>query len=121
MLARLSGTSMASPFVAGLVALMFEAAGRPLAVRQTRQLLLATARPLSPGEPQSRWGSGYVDVAAAVAAAAEVGSRTASAVSERLNQQQNQHQDRHQDQHQNQHLDHGWRQREPSGPRGRLA
>jgi len=71
-LARMSGTSMAAPFVAGTIALMFQAARLPLRVRQTRELLLNAAHPLSNGEPQFRWGSGYVDVENAVAGAAEL-------------------------------------------------
>jgi outer membrane protein OmpA-like peptidoglycan-associated protein len=69
-LARMSGTSMAAPFVAGTVALMFQAAGRPLPVRETREMLLKTADAVR-GESQSRWGSGYINVAEAIAAAAE--------------------------------------------------
>jgi subtilisin family serine protease len=72
LVARMSGSSMAAPFVAGTVALMFEAAGRPMAVRETREALLRSAEPLTTGEPQSRWGSGYCDVTAAISSAGEI-------------------------------------------------
>jgi subtilisin family serine protease len=71
LLARMSGTSMAAPYVAGLVALMFEAAGRRLPVRRTRELLLKVAKPLAEDQPQDGWGSGYAAIAEAVAAAAD--------------------------------------------------
>jgi subtilisin family serine protease len=73
---RMSGTSMAAPFVAGTIALMFEIAGTMLPVRRTRELLLKVAEPLTTGEPQRRWGSGYINVVEAVAAAGEAGSIT---------------------------------------------
>jgi subtilisin family serine protease len=80
MQARMSGTSMASPFTAGVVALMFQAAGRLLPVRQTREMLLQTAEAVS-GESQSRWGSGYINVTDAVALAAAASSPDARAIS----------------------------------------
>lgn len=67
--ARMSGTSMAAPYVAGLVALMFQAAGRSLPTRRTRELLLKVAEPLAEDVPREGWGSGYAVVADAVAAA----------------------------------------------------
>ena len=69
---RMSGTSMAAPYVAGVVALMFQAARQLIPVRHTRELLLNAARPLTNGEPQFRWGSGYCDVVAAVTGAEAV-------------------------------------------------
>ncbi|MEW5250046.1 S8 family serine peptidase [Microbulbifer sp. 2201CG32-9] len=71
---RKSGTSMAAPHVAGTIALMFEAAARPLPITETRALLFASlARPegdqlTGPAEIH-RLGFGRLDVAAAVAAA----------------------------------------------------
>jgi serine protease AprX len=62
-----SGTSMASPHVAGVVALMQEAAGGTLTPDQVLDVLTKTAQPLSGYDP---WevGAGYVDALAAVRA-----------------------------------------------------
>lgn len=70
-LTRKSGTSMASPVVAGIVACMFQAAGRPLHLAETRAMLLGSARTRA-DDDQRRVGSGRVDVEAAVAAARTV-------------------------------------------------
>jgi hypothetical protein len=66
-LTRKSGASQAAPFVAGAIARVFEAAGRPLSIHETRSLVLGTARPLA-AEPL-RAGAGAIDVDAALAAA----------------------------------------------------
>jgi serine protease AprX len=63
-----SGTSMASPHIAGVVALMQEAAGGKLTPAQVSNILMATARPL-PGYAQWEVGAGFVDAYAAVMAA----------------------------------------------------
>jgi serine protease AprX len=62
-----SGTSMASPHIAGVVALMQEAAGGTLKPNQVLNALTATARPL-PGYATWEVGAGFVDAYAAVMA-----------------------------------------------------
>ncbi|HEV2817121.1 MAG TPA: S8 family serine peptidase [Allosphingosinicella sp.] len=68
---RMSGTSMAAPHVAGAIALMYEAAPRPLWIDEVRALLVGTADPV-PEASRPRLGAGYLDSAAAVAAARAV-------------------------------------------------
>ncbi len=60
-----SGTSMATPHVTGVVALMQEAAGGRLTPDQVASVLVHTARPL-PGFAEWEVGAGYVDAWAAV-------------------------------------------------------
>jgi serine protease AprX len=65
-----SGTSMASPHVAGIVALMEQASGGSLTPDQALEVLTRTARPLT---RYGKWevGSGYADALAAVRALAK--------------------------------------------------
>lgn len=78
LLTRMSGTSMAAPHVTGTVALMFEAAGRPLAIQETRNALLSSIeRGDLPQESNARIGSGYLDIDAAVEAARVIGKEPA--------------------------------------------
>ena len=66
-----SGTSMAAPWVSGTVALMMQAAGRPLTIYEIRRALIGSVDP-HPGPlglSSSRLGYGYLNIAAAVAAA----------------------------------------------------
>jgi subtilisin family serine protease len=66
-----SGTSMAAPWVSGTVALMHQAAGRPLTIQEVRRILIGTSDPV-PGaraRSSSQLGYGYLNVAAAVEAA----------------------------------------------------
>ncbi|MGW2558066.1 FAD-dependent oxidoreductase [Streptomyces sp. NPDC001514] len=70
---RMSGTSMAAPAVTGTVALMFQAAGRPLPVEETRRALLASCDPPMPGADARRLGSGYLRADRAVAAVRPAG------------------------------------------------
>ena len=74
-LVRMTGTSMAAPHVAGTIALMFEAAPRPLRNEETRSLLMASVQPAQWAvHDVIRYGSGYLDVNAAVEAARGVGN-----------------------------------------------
>lgn len=67
-LTRKSGTSMAAPHVTGAVALMYEAAGRPLHIQEVRSLLMTSARRADvTGDAIHRVGSGYLDIDAAIA------------------------------------------------------
>jgi hypothetical protein len=71
-----SGTSMAAPWVSGTVALMHQAAGRPLTIHEVRRILIGTsdAIPGATGRSSSRLGYGYLNVAAAVEAARRLGA-----------------------------------------------
>jgi serine protease AprX len=60
-----SGTSMATPHIAGVVALMQEAAGGTLQPDQVLSALTSTAKPL-PGYATWEVGAGFVDAYAAV-------------------------------------------------------
>jgi len=72
-----SGTSMAAPWVSGTVALMMQAAGRPLTVFEIRRALIGSAdpHPGPTGRSSTKLGYGYLNTAAAVAAARRLGRR----------------------------------------------
>jgi serine protease AprX len=65
----MSGTSMAAPHVAGVVALMEEATGGAMSPDQTLRFLQNTARPI-PGYEPWEVGTGYVDAYSAAKTAA---------------------------------------------------
>lgn len=64
-----SGTSMAAPAVTGAICQVFEAAPRPLSIRETRTVVLGSAEPLGDLQDEAeRIGAGLLDVEAAVEA-----------------------------------------------------
>lgn len=75
--ASLDGTSMASPHVAGIVALM-KAANKALTPAQVKQILMGTAVPLQPNS-NNQLGAGLVDAQRAV----EMSARAAQAARSR--------------------------------------
>jgi len=68
----LDGTSMATPHVAGVIALIQTAAPTPRTFEQVREILAATSRPISAANCPGGCGAGLVDAAAAVARARSV-------------------------------------------------
>ena len=66
----MQGTSMASPHVAGVIALMQAAAPTPKTSAQIQSILASTARPIPANKCTGGCGPGLIDAAAAVAAAA---------------------------------------------------
>ncbi|MEH6422314.1 S8 family serine peptidase [Pseudomonas sp. CGJS7] len=65
----MAGTSMASPHVAGVAALIQSAARAKLSPAQVEHILKSSARPISASNCSGGCGAGLVDAAAAVAAA----------------------------------------------------
>jgi hypothetical protein len=70
-----SGTSMAAPWVSGTVALMMQAAGRPLSIHEIRRALIGSVDPHGGprGRTSTQLGYGYLNTAKAVAAARRLG------------------------------------------------
>ncbi|MGH8991407.1 MAG: S8 family serine peptidase, partial [Acidimicrobiia bacterium] len=81
-----SGTSMAAPEAAGVVALVLEA-DPTLSPEEVRRVLQTTARPVA-GEPFHRQGYGLLDAGAAVALALDLRSLPRGEVARRLEERQ---------------------------------
>jgi len=71
---------MAAPHVAGTVALMYQAASRPLSINEVRRVLIGTTdpHPGPPGRSSTQLGYGYLNTEAAVAAVRELTSKPAA-------------------------------------------
>lgn len=66
-LTRKSGASQAAPYATGAAALLFQAAGRPLSIHETRRAIIGTARhDVFPQKEARRYGAGLLDVEAAL-------------------------------------------------------
>ena len=63
------GTSIAAPFVSGVIALVQSVAPKPLTPSEMRALLMQTAHAFGPEKPNFPLGAGVVDATAAVVAA----------------------------------------------------
>lgn len=78
-LTRKAGTSMAAPHVTGTVALCFQAAGRLLSARETRDIILSHVDPvIDPRRNRHRYGWGFLNITGAVEAAAGLASQQSS-------------------------------------------
>jgi phosphatidylserine/phosphatidylglycerophosphate/cardiolipin synthase-like enzyme/subtilisin family serine protease len=64
-----SGTSMAAPYVAGIVASMVSVSPSTMSISEVRHLLHAASRPLEEGHDSNRAGYGILDADAAIEAA----------------------------------------------------
>jgi len=57
-----SGTSMASPYVAGTIAILFQEANTPLSIHQTRKLLFSSLDKPAETNNNDRIGNGYINI-----------------------------------------------------------
>jgi subtilisin family serine protease len=74
LLVEMSGTSMAAPHLTGTIAVMFEAAARPLSIDEIRQCLERSADIPKEGRNTDCGGWGRLNIAAAIAAARDLRS-----------------------------------------------